>query len=158
MHARAGGDTMTHQRAWSLRRRRQKKSTAGAPSRHVTPGTAHQAYVSYAGTCTQAVALQKRPSLVCHQGVQPKMKVGASPSCSGSVRSERVSIVMFGRPSSARANQMLLAGPAASMHYRRGRLGRTEQRLANSLRKAVCNSAGRRKRGLVMVSCSFPKV
>ena len=49
---------MTQQRAWSLERRRQKKSAEGV--HHVTSLKAQHtgAYVSYAGTCKQAVALQ----------------------------------------------------------------------------------------------------
>ena len=51
---------------------------------------------------------------------------------------------------------MAFAGPGASIHYRSGRLGRTGQRHANALQKAMSSSVAGRKRGLVVVSCPFP--
>ena len=151
---------MTQQRAWSLQRacKEGAKRRAEKVLHHVTLLEAQHtgAYVSYFGICKQAVALQKRLSLVCQQGIQASMKVGASPSCSGSLRSERVPIVSSGRLSNVGASQMVFAGPAASIHYRSGRVGRTGQRHANALQKAMSSSAAGRKRGLVVVSCPFP--
>ena len=94
-----------------------------------------------------------RPHLVVTIHKEALMKVGASLSCSGSARAERVPTVINGQLSHGRSTQMMLYGPAAPIPYRsRVRLGRAGQRFAKSSQRAMYSSRNGRRGGLIAVS------
>lgn len=94
-----------------------------------------------------------RPRLVVTIQKEASMKVGASLSCSGSARAERVPTVINGKHSHGRSTQMMLSGPAAPIHYTsRVRLGRAGQRFAKSSQRAMYSSRNGRRGGLIAVS------
>lgn len=134
------------------RAREKEAEGGGALTSHIAGKS--DACTLYASSCTDTLALQSACLLRCHE-ILTSMKVGASLSCSGTARGERVSNPLPGKYTNALSTQMVLAGPGHIAHYRQSRLGRTAQRFVKTSLKNVYISRDGRKGGLKTVGTPF---
>ena len=130
------------------RAREKEAEGAGALTSHVA-GKSSSCTLHF-NSCTDKLALESA-CLWCHDNLT-SMKVGASLSCSGTARGERVSNPLPGRCTNALSIQMVLTGPGHLVHYRQSRLGRTGQRFVKSSLKNMYSSRNERRGVLKTVS------